>query len=287
MRYQFIREHAREYPVALMCRVLDVASSGYYRWRRCPQSRRCREDKVLLLQIREAHRNSRGIYGSPRIHRELRHGGTSCSEKRVARLMREDGLRSKVCRKYRVTTDSNHSMPVADNLLGRKFGQEAPNKAWVADITYIWTQEGWMYLAAVLDLYSRMVVGWSMASRITRGIVMDAVRMAIARRKPQDGLMHHSDRGSQYSSQEFQELLTTYGVVCSMSRKGNCWDNAVMESFFGTLKKELIMHESYRIRDEARQSIFEYIEVFYNRQRRHSSLDYRTPVEYERLAMCA
>jgi putative transposase len=201
--------------------------------------------------------------------------------------MREDGLRSKTRRKYRVTTDSNHNLPVAENLLERKFEQEAPNRAWTSDITYIWTQEGWLYLAVVLDLFSRKAVGWSMSERITRELVADALKMAVDRRLPEAGLLYHSDRGSQYTSEDFQNLLAAYGMVCSMSRKGNCWDNAVAESFFGTIKKELIFHESYRSREAARKSIFEYIEVWYNRKRRHSSLGYLSPEAFERGAAVA
>lgn len=271
----------------VMCRVLGVSRSGYYAWLTCPESRRRGEDKELLGRIREAHQASRGTYGSPRIHREIREQGISCGKKRVERLMREDGLRSKTRRKYRVTTDSNHNLPVAENLLERKFEQEAPNRAWTSDITYIWTQEGWLYLAVVLDLFSRKAVGWSMSERITRELVADALKMAVDRRLPEAGLLYHSDRGSQYTSEDFQNLLAAYGMVCSMSRKGNCWDNAVAESFFGTIKKELIFHESYRSREAARKSIFEYIEVWYNRKRRHSSLGYLSPEAFERGAAVA
>ena len=195
--------------------------------------------------------------------------------------MREDGLKAKVRKKFKATTDSRHGMPVAENLLDRKFFPGGPNRVWASDITYIWTKEGWLYLAVVLDLYSRSVVGWSMGERIDRKLVLDALKMAVKRRKPPRGLIHHSDRGSQYASREFRDSLEEYGMVCSMSRKGNCWDNAPVESFFGTMKQELVHHQKYRNRWQARQSLFEYIERFYNRRRLHSTLGYRTPAQFE------
>lgn len=281
MIFRFIRNHEKEYPVFVMCRVLGVSRGGYYGWRRRPESRRQRWDRFLRLRIREIHRESRGTYGILRVRRELRGEGVHCSRKRVARLMREDGLKAKVRKKFKATTDSRHGMPVAENLLDRKFFPEGPNRVWASDITYIWTKEGWLYLAVVLDLYSRSVVGWSMGERIDRKLVLDALKMAVKRRKPPRDLVHHSDRGSQYASREFRDSLEEYGMVCSMSRKGNCWDNAPVESFFGTLKQELVHHQKYRNRWQARQSLFEYIERFYNRRRLHSTLGYRTPVQFE------
>lgn len=201
--------------------------------------------------------------------------------------MRKDGLKAKTIRKFRATTNSSHSLPVAENVLDRDFVPTEPNKAWVADITYIWTNEGWLYLAVVIDLYSRAVVGWSMSERITRSLVIDAFTLAVNRRNPAPGLIHHSDRGSQYASADFQKLLVKYGAICSMSRKGNCWDNAPAESFFALLKRGLVFHNQYQTRDQARQSIFDYIERFYNRKRIHSSLGYRTPFEVDQLKLAA
>jgi len=270
-----------------MCRIFSVSRSGYYGWLRRPESQRKAEDKVLSKAIKEIHEESSGEYGSPKIHQELRRRGTRCGRKRVARLMRKDGLRAKTIRKFKATTNSNHSLPVAANLLNRDFSPTQPNKAWAADITYIWTSEGWLYLAIVMDLFSRAIVGWSMSERMTRSLVVDAFTLAAKRRNPPPGLIHHSDRGSQYASGEFQHLLTKYGAVCSMSRKGNCWDNAAAESFFGLLKRSLVFHNKYETRGQARQSIFNYIERFYNRKRIHSSLGYRTPYEVDQLQHAA
>jgi transposase InsO family protein len=237
--------------------------------------------------IKEIHQESKGEYGSPKIHQELRRRGTRCGQNRVARLMRKDGLKAKTIRKFKATTNSNHSLPVAENLLNRDFTPAEPNKAWVADITYIWTNEGWLYLAIVIDLYSRAVVGWSMSERMTRTLVMDAFTLAVKRRNPSPGLIHHSDRGSQYASADFQKLLAKYGTICSMSRKGNCWDNAAAESFFAILKRALVFHNQYVTRAQARQSLFDYIERFYNRKRIHSTLGYRTPHEVDQLQLVA
>ena len=237
--------------------------------------------------IKEIHQESKGEYGSPKIHQELRRRGTRCGQNRVARLMRKDGLKAKTIRKFKATTNSNHSLPVAENLLNRDFMPAEPNKAWVADITYIWTNEGWLYLAIVIDLYSRAVVGWSMSERMTRTLVMDAFTLAVKRRNPSPGLIHHSDRGSQYASADFHKLLAKYGTICSMSRKGNCWDYAAAESFFAILKRALIYHNKYQTRVKARQSIFDYIERFYNRKRIHSTLGYRTPYEIDQLKLVA
>ena len=276
-----------EFPVSVMCDVLDVSRSGYYAWLRRPESKRKAEDKALSEVIKEIHKDSNGEYGSPKVHQELRRRGTRCGHNRVARLMREDGLRAKTIRKFKATTNSKHNLPVAENLLNRDFSPTQPNRAWVADITYIWTNEGWLYLAIVIDLFSRAVVGWSMSERMTRTLVMDAFTLAVMRRNPPRGLIHHSDRGSQYASGDFQELLEKHGAICSMSRKANCWDNAVAEGFFALLKRALVFHNQYQTRAQARQSIFQYIERFYNRKRIHSSLGYRTPFEVDQLNLAA
>lgn len=287
MRYRFVHDHSGQYPVRLMCRALKVSPSAYYAWRRRPESRRVREDRRLLVEIRAIHQAKREVYGSPRIHAELKARGIRHGEKRVARLMRENGIRAKQKKKFKATTDSKHSHPVAPNLLKRDFEAFAPNEKWVADITYIPTREGFLYLAAILDLYSRIVVGWSMAGRMSRRLVLDALDMATGRRRPGPGLIHHSDRGSQYACGDYQKALFDHGMIGSMSRKGDCWDNAPMESFFHTLKTELAHHQDYQTRMQAKADIFEYIEAFYNRGRRHSCLGYLTPTEFEMIKMAA
>jgi len=282
MKYQFIEDHHGEYPVSLMCKVLGVARSGYYAWRQAPQSAREMADLALLEQIKEIFEQSRQTYGSYRIFVALGKQGVRCSHKRVARLMRQAGLHAKTKRRFRpTTTDSNHNLPVTSNLLNQNFKAEKPNKIWLTDITYVPTAQGWLYLAVVLDLYSRRIVGWAMSESLHRQLVIDALQMAIAKRQPPPGLLHHSDRGSQYASHDYQTLLTKYKMVGSMSRKGNCYDNAPAESFFGTLKTELVFHQLYATRNEAKLDIFEYIEVFYNRIRYHSALGYQCPVNYE------
>jgi putative transposase len=264
-----------------MCRVLKVSRSGFYAWRDRPASNRAESRRRLIRMIKEIHQESRENYGSPRVHRELLTRGEKCCVNTVARYMRENDIAAKTRRKFKHTTDSNHSYPVTRNVLDRQFEQTEPNRAWVSDITYVPTREGWLYLATVLDLFSRRIVGWSMSQRIDRHLVIDALEMAVSNRRPPPGLIHHSDRGSQYASNEYQALLKEHGMVCSMSRKGNCWDNAVMESFFRSLKTELVYHEDFATRAEARAAIFEYVEVFYNRIRLHSSLGYLSPVHYE------
>lgn len=283
MRYHFIAAHRRLFRVEKMCRVLKVSRSGYYGWLKRPESRRSQENRFLLWEIKVVHERNRKTYGSPRVTAELRAQGVVCSENRVARLMRVNGIRAKTKRKFKATTDSKHRLPVAPNLLERQFSVDHPNQVWLSDITYVWTAEGWLYLAGVLDLYSRMVVGWSMGARLTSRLTVDALTQAIGRRRVQPGLLHHSDRGSQYAAGDYQCLLLQHGMICSMSRKGDCYDNAVMESFFATLKRELVLCERFATRDDAKAKIFEYIEVFYNRQRRHSSLGYQSPVEFERM----
>lgn len=281
MKYQFIAMYQQDYPISTMCRVLQVSVSGYYAWRQRAPSRRSREDAMLTERISQIYQANRQVYGSPRLHAALRADGHACGKKRVARLMRSCGLSAKPRRHRSRTTDSQHDHPVAENVLRRDFTATAPNTKWVADITGVWTAEGWLYLAVVLDIYSRMVVGWAMDAHREAILVENALQMALARRHPEPGLLHHSDRGSQYTCQDYQALLARAGMVVSMSRKGDCYDNALMESFNGTLKSECVERESYQTRSQARRSIFEYLEAFYNRQRLHSSLGYVSPVVYE------
>ena len=287
MKYRAIQDHASRFPVRLMCRALRVSSAGYYAWATRPESERAKANRALLVAVRAIHEQSRRTYGSPRITRDLREAGHGAGENRIARLMRTDGIRAKTVKKWRATTDSAHRFPVAANTLNRQFAVNEPNRVWAGDITYVWTDEGWLYLAVVLDLYSRAVIGWAMGSRLTASLATEALTMAIWRRKPAKGLLHHSDRGVQYASGDYQGLLASAGIACSMSRKGNCWDNACVESFFGTLKKELVHDRRYLTREHAKQEIFEYIEVFYNRARRHSTLGHRSPAEFEAMRKVA
>ena len=287
MKYRFVRDHAAQFPVTVICCVIEVSRSGYYRWSDRPHSRRRLDDVRLLVEIRAEFAASKETYGRKRIHKALKDKGISCGRNRVARLMKEAGLRPKQVKKFKATTNSKHSLSVAANILNRDFTATAPNTKWTTDITYVWTREGWLYLAVVIDLYSRFIVGWAMSERMTRGLVMDALKMAIWRRKPGKGLIHHSDRGVQYASDDYQALLVQYGMICSMSRKGDCWDNAVTESLFHTLKTELVYHRDWELRREAKQEIFEYMEVFYNRKRLHSTLGYKSPADYERIANAA
>jgi len=281
MRYRAIQEHDRRYPIRLMCRALNVSPAGYYAWAGRPESNRSVQNRTLLAEIRVIHRESRETYGSPSIWDALIKRGHRVGEHRVARLMRQDGIRAKTVKKWRATTQSQHRFPVAANTLDRQFTVEAPNRVWAGDLTYVWTAEGWLYLAVILDLYSRRVIGWAMGHRLTVELVERAFTMALGNRTLLAGLLHHSDRGSQYAATSYQQLLAAHGVTASMSRKGNCWDNACIESFFGTLKRELVYHRRYATRDDATRDIFEYIEVFYNRQRRHSTLGYHSPAEFE------
>jgi transposase InsO family protein len=283
--FRFIDQHKGQWPVRLLCDALEVSPAGYYAWRRRPRSARQERRDALLVEVRAIHAEVKARYGSPRVHAELVARGHGCCVNTVARLMREAGIAAKAAKKYRcTTTDSGHGLPVAENLLGRQFDPEAPNESWVADITYIPTREGWLYLAAVEDLYSRRVVGWALAEHRESRLVVDALELAVQRRLPGEGLLAHSDRGSQYASEHYQRLLARHGITCSMSRRADCWDNAPMESFFASLKKELIHDADFATRAEARAAIFEYIEVFYNNQRRHSSLGYVSPAEYEQSA---
>lgn len=285
MRYQFIAEHRQEYPITTMCRVLEVSVSGYYAWCKREPSEHARSDAQLAQQVKTAFQANRGVYGSPRVHAELHAQGIACARKRVARLMREQGLFAKRPGHRTITTHSEPDAHVAPNLLRRDFSADEPNTKWVADTTYIWTAEGWLFLAVVLDLFSRMVVGWSMAAIQDATLVIQALRMAVARRRPQAGLLHHSDRGSTYTSESYQALLQQEGMQVSMSRTADCYDNAAMESFFHSFKGECIDGQSFQTRAQARSSTFDYIECFYNRTRRHSTLDYLSPLEYEQV-MC-
>jgi len=282
MKYVFIRTHRGAFPVGLMCRTLGVGSSGFYAWLKRPESPRCQKNRRLLMEIKAVHKRSRKTYGSPRIHAELNESGHACSRYRVARLMRQHGIVSKHKKKFRLTTNSVHSYPVAENQLQRQFDVARPGQCWVSDITYIPTRQGWLYLAVTLDLYHRKIIGWAMDRWITRQLVIDALNMAVKNGCLESGLIHHSDRGVQYASNEFRGLLKAHAIQCSMSRKGNCWDNAVAESFFHTLKVELIHGKIYDTRQKAKIDIFDYIEIFYNRQRRHSYLGYLSPVDFEK-----
>jgi transposase InsO family protein len=258
--------------------------SGYFAWRRNPESNRTRENLRLVTHIKAIHKESKKTYGSPRIHAELCSRGIRCGKNRVARLMRQKGIQAGHKRKFKATTDSNHHLPVRENRLNRTFDVASPNMFWAADITYIWTREGWLYLAVILDLFSRKIIGWSMQERLEKQLVVNALLMALGSRKPAGEVLHHSDRGSQYASKEYQALLMQTGIDCSMSRRANCWDNAVVESFFSTLKREWVQGKGYRTRSEARADIFYFIETWYNRKRRHSTLGYLSPAEFERRA---
>jgi len=283
VKFMFMRDHRYEFRVWLMCRALGVSRSGYYAWLGRPESLRSQANRSLVTHIRAAHQRSRQSYGSPRITDDLIAAGIPCGRHRVARLMRAHGIKAKTVRKFRATTNSKHALPVAPNLLNRAFTATGPNQVWLADITYIPTTEGWLYLAVVLDVYSRLIVGWAMSDRINGALTLTALRRALANRQPSPGLIHHSDRGKQYAAGDYQKLLRDHGAICSRSRKGDCWDNAPCESFFGTLKQELVYQERFATRDEAKAKLFEYIEVFYNRQRRHSAAGSNSPAEFERL----
>ena len=264
-----------------MCQVLEISASAYYGWQAEQESAHAQRDGELRELVRDIFADSKGRYGAPRIQRALAKKGTRISRKRVARLMRELGIRAKSARKYKATTDSNHRLPIAPNRLERRFEAGVPNRVWVSDITYIWTRQGWMYLAVIIDLFSRRIVGWGLQDRMSASLVCEALDAAVKLRRPPPGLIFHSDRGSQYASKAFRRRLWRYRMQQSMSRKGNCWDNAVAESFFATLKKELVRNLAFETRASARSQVFEYIEVFYNRQRAHSLLGYETPTSFE------
>lgn len=261
--------------------MLDVGASGYYEWLEREVSPRRQRHEEIAREAKEVHVMSHGIYGYRKVHADLQVRGVASSPETIRRMMRENGLKSRVKRRFVNTTDSDHEMPIAENILDRDFSAVAPNHKWVADITYIRTGEGWLYLAVVMDLFSRRIVGWEMKNRIDTNLVSSALKMAVYQRRGTDGLLHHSDRGSQYASEEYRDILEREKISCSMSRRGNCWDNACMESFFRSLKTEWVYGKKYSNREEAAQDIFKYIEIFYNRQRRHASLDYLTPVEFE------
>ena len=280
MRYAFIEQHRDSYPLQALCATLEVSDSGFTAWQQSEGPTKWWSDSALLERIRAIHAETKAAYGSPRIYQELKACGIPASKGRVERLMREHGLRARHKRRFKATTDSKHTLPVAPNRLEQNFETARPDQAWTADITYIATREGWLYLAIVLDLYTRQIVGWAMRERMTKDLVIDALRMAWFRRRPPPGLIHHSDRGSQYCSHDFQKQLAAYGMLASMSRKGNCWDNATSESFFNSLKNERVHGAYYETRDEARADIFEYIEIFYNRVRRHSTLGGISPVSF-------
>ena len=271
----------KAYPIALLCKVMRVSRSGYYARRGRSEAVRRKENHRLVPLVREFHRVSKGTYGARRISEDLQAAGVACGRYRARTLMGLAGVSARQHRKFKATTNSKHDLPVAPNLLERKFEVTEPNRVWTSDITYIWTAEGWLYLAVVMDLFNRRIVGWSMNNRITRGLVMDALRMAFWLRHPVSGLIFHSDRGSQYCSDDVQKLLKAYGALSSMSRKGDCWDNAVTESFFGTLKTERVFFSNYKTRDEARRDIVDYIEMFYNSKRRHSYLGNISPRQFE------
>jgi putative transposase len=281
VKYAWIRQQSDEFSIHSMCRFMNVSRSAYYGWLQRKPTSRDQIDSQLIPVIQSLFAKSRATYGTRRIRQSLEKQNLSVGRRRLGRLMRSAGLVCKTKRKFKVTTNSKHNLPVADNLLDRNFTVQQVNQAYVGDITYIRTQEGWLYLAVVIDLYSRQVVGWSMAEHMRASLVNDALLMAIWKRKPPKGLLWHSDRGSQYAATSHRKLLKHFGIQQSMSRKGNCWDNAVAESFFHTLKTELIYHQTFRNRDEAKQAVFEYIEVFYNRERLHSANGYLSPVDYE------
>jgi putative transposase len=283
VKYAWIKEHRDSFPVAAMCRVLAVSRSGYYSsLGRAPSTRQQRREAISQA-AEEAYWREHGIPGHRKVHEELVEQQIECCRETVRKVLAEKRLFSRVKRKFVATTDSNHARPVAENLLAQDFEADAPNQKWTADITYIPTREGWLYLAVVMDLFSRRIVGWSMSASLETTVVLDAMQAALVERKPEPGLLHHSDRGCQYASHSFQELLDGHGITCSMSRRGNCYDNAPTESFFGKLKTEWTNFQNYTTHEEARQHIFEYIELYYNRRRKHASLDYQTPVKYEEL----
>jgi len=281
--YRFVERHKKAWPIVLMCQVLKLSVSAYYAWRKRPESLRKLENNALIPLVQEIHKSMRQSYGTRRMAKELRKRGIDCGRCRARVLMRLANICVRTKKRFVNTTDSKHSMLIAENILGRKFAVSEPNRAWVSDITYIWTASGWLYLATVMDLYSRRIIGWSMDTSMTRQLVMNALLMAVWRRKPGKGCIHHSDRGSQYCSDDFQALLKRHGMVCSMSRKGNCWDNAVMERFYHSLKSEQVYYADYQTQDEAKLDIVDYIEMFYNSCRAHSYLNYLSPNEYERV----
>jgi putative transposase len=283
VKYAFIAKHRAIWPTRTMCRVLGVSHSGFYDWFERPPSQRDQENERLLKSIRHSYQASDNTYGSPRVYRDLQEAGHACSENRMARLMKAAGLKARHRRRHKPGQGGEVVHSIAPNLLDRQFEATGPNQKWAADFTYVWTAEGWLFVAVVLDLFSRRVVGWSMQPTMTSQLVMDALLMAVFRRGRPKSVLHHSDQGSQYTSENFQRLLDSNGIVCSMSRRGNCWDNAAMESFFSTLKTERLAKHHYKTRDDLRADVFDYIERFYNPRRRHSTLGYISPVQFENL----
>jgi putative transposase len=281
VKFAFVAAELVAFPVAVICRVLGVSTSGYYAWTERGASCRSRRDVDLGVKVRAAHAASKGRYGSPRVHAELRAAGEKVGRKRIARLMKQAHLEGRKRRRFRKTTDSNHRLPIAPNLLERDFTASAPNQAWVTDITFLWTQQGWLYLAAILDLFSRRVVGWATSPNVDRHLALAALHMALRARRPSEGLVHHSDRGSTYASGDYRSALQAHGIECSMSRKGDCWDNAVAESFFASLKREVEEIENLESHAHANLVLADYIDKFYNLQRRHSTIGYRSPTEFE------
>jgi transposase InsO family protein len=279
----FIHENRETFNILAMCKILEVSRAGFYAWRNRPESTRKKEDKRLVALIQTSFEGSRSTYGYRRICKDLHAQKELCGKHRIVRLMKENKIQPKTRRKFKMTTDSNHNKPIHNNFLRRQFHADAPDQRWVTDITYIPTAEGWLYLAVIMDLFSRKIVGWSMSNRMQEALVIDALKMALFRRKIKSSLLLHSDRGSQYASDNFQKILRENNIICSMSRKGDCWDNAAMESFFHSLKTECIHHERFQTRNEAKKTIFDYIEVFYNQVRRHSFLNHLSPSEYEKL----
>ena len=283
MKYAFIHSQRQRFNLTRLCRLMRVSRSGYYSWLQDPIGKRGRQDQILKPEVLRVFSKHKRIYGSPRISAKLKKEGILVGENRVARLMREMGLRSIIQRKHKATTNSKHNKPVARNRLNRRFRPARINQAWAGDITYIQTKQGWLYLAIVMDLYSRKIIGWAMSDRINTSLVERALESALAQRTQHKGMLFHSDRGVQYASDSYQALLSQHKIINSMSRKGNCWDNAVVESFFHSLKQEWLHHRNFTTREEARTCIFEYIEGFYNNHRLHSTLGYKSPVEYEML----
>jgi transposase InsO family protein len=287
VKFRFIEEQRETFPVGQLCRILTVSRSGFYAWRRRPHSERRRQNDTLLEQIHLVHRQNRGVYGSPRVYRALRTAGVQAGKHRVAHLMRLEGLRAKAAQRFRFIATRRSDFPAAPNLVQRHFSADAPNRLWVADITQIRTRQGWLFLAVLVDVFSRRVVGWATADRISHDLTLQALRNALRARRPAPGLVHHSDRASQYGGAQYQDLLDRHGIRCSMSRARNCWDNALAESFFHTIKTEWLYHFTFDSRAQARSYVFDYIEGFYNGSRMHSSLGYRSPVDYETVVSAA
>lgn len=281
MKFAFVLAEKASYPIAMLCRVLEVSRSGFHAWRGRPPPPRIRSDAQLAAHVVAVYTRSRKTYGSPRVHAELKAKGVRVGRKRVERLMRENGLEARRKRRFRKTTDSKHSSPIAPNVVARKFNVAAPDRVWASDVTAIWTLEGWLYLAVILDLFSRRVVSWATSANNDTSLALEALRAGLRSRRPRTGLVHHSDRGSPYASADYRAVLRFHEIIASMSRKGDCWDNAVAESFFATLRAELVNHEQYATRDAASSSIGDYIESFYNVERRHSFLNYLNPIEFE------